>query len=173
MPTPVSHAAVGFAIGTWTAPVRPSTRVCLAATACAALPDIDVLWSSGLPASSPFSHRALTHSLLFALVAATVIAVVFFSDASWRPTRTRIAGVLLLALLSHSCLDMLSTYSRGIGLFVPFSEHRFRWPWTPLGRPTGTILSQLVEEALVILLPAAALVWVGWRAREDHSHPSR
>ena len=173
MPTPISHAAVGFAIGTWTAPVAPSTRVCLAATACAALPDIDVLWSSGLPVSSPFSHRALTHSLLFALIAASVVAFVFFSDDGWRPTRARIAGVLLLALLSHGCLDMLSTYSHGIGLLVPFSAHRFRWSWTPLGRPTGTILSQLIEEGLVVLLPAVVVAWLGWRIRENHSRPAR
>ena len=173
MPTPISHAAVDFAIGSWTAPSRPSLRVCVAAAACAALPDIDVLWSSGLPASSPFAHRALTHSLLFALVGATVIAAVFFSSDRWRPTRTPIAGVLLLALLSHSCLDSLSTYSLGIGFLVPFSEHRFRFPWRPLGRPTGTIMSQLVEEAIVVFLPAVLLGWLAWRARADHSRPPR
>ncbi|HYX82564.1 MAG TPA: metal-dependent hydrolase, partial [Gemmatimonadales bacterium] len=111
MPTPISHAAVGFAIGAWAAPAPPTGRVCAAAAACAALPDIDVLWSSGLPASSPLVHRAFTHSLLFAGVAAVAVALVFFSDDRWRPYRSRIAGVLFLALLSHSCLDSLSTYS--------------------------------------------------------------
>lgn len=152
--------------------MRPSTRVCVAATACAVLPDIDVLWSPGLPVSSPFAHRALTHSLLFALVAAIVVAFMLFSGDAWRPTRTRIAGTLLLALLSHSCLDMLSTYSYGIGVFVPFSEHRFRWPWTPLGRPTGTILSQLVEEGLVVFLPAMVIAWLGWRIRSRRAVPT-
>jgi membrane-bound metal-dependent hydrolase YbcI (DUF457 family) len=136
------------------------------------LPDIDVLWSSGLPASSPFSHRALTHSLLVALVAAIVVAWVFFSDNAWRPSRTRIAGVLLLALLSHSCLDMLSPYSRGIGLFVPITEHRFRWPWTPLGRPHGMIVSQLVEEGVVVFLPAVLIAWLGWRTRSRRVGPA-
>ena len=164
MPTPISHAAVGFAIGAWTAP-QPSARVCIAAGACAALPDIDVLWSSGLPISSPFAHRALTHSLLFGLVAAWVVALLVFSDERWRPQRTRLAGVLFLALLSHSCLDFFSTYSFGIGFFVPFSEQRFRSPWTPLGRPAGTIMSQLIEEAVAVFAPALLLAWLGWRVR--------
>ena len=165
MPTPISHAAVGFAIGAWAAPEHTSTRVCVAAAACAALPDIDVVWSSGLPVSSPFAHRALTHSLLFAVVAAIVVTFLFFSDDRWRPTRSRIATVLLVALLSHSALDSLSTYSLGIGFFVPFSEHRYRFPWRPLGRPTGTIMSQLVEEGLVIVVPALLLGRLAWRRR--------
>jgi inner membrane protein len=165
VPTPITHAAVGFAIGAWAAPEQASTRVCVAAAACAALPDIDVLWSSGLPASSPFAHRALTHSLVFAVVAALVVALLFFSDDRWRSQRTRIGAVLLLALLSHSSLDSLSTYSLGIGFFVPFSAHRFRFPWRPLGRPTGTILSQLIEEGFVVCLPAVVLAWLAWRRR--------
>lgn len=165
MPTPLSHAAVGLAIGTWTAPAPPDMRVCVAAAGCAALPDIDGLWSLGLPDSSPFAHRALTHSLVFALVAALVVAFLFFSDERWRASRTRIALVLGLALLSHSCLDALSTYSLGIGVFAPFAAHRFRFPWTPLGRPAGTITSQLIEEGLVVLLPALVIAWLGWRKR--------
>jgi len=165
VPTPISHAAVGFAIGAWTAPAPPDTRVCVAAAACAALPDIDVLWSFGLPESSSFAHRALTHSLVFALFTALVVAFVFFRDERWTASRLRIALVLGLALLSHSCLDALSTYSLGIGVFVPFSAHRLRFPWTPLGRPSGTITSQLIEEGLVIFLPALVIAWLGWRVR--------
>lgn len=173
MPTPISHAAVGFAVGSWSAPARPSTRVCLAAAACAALPDIDVLWSPlGLPPSSPFAHRALTHSLLFAAVAAIVVAFAFFRDEHWRAYRPRLAFVFGLALLSHSLLDALSKYSLGVGFFVPFSEHRYRFPWTPLGRPTGTIGSQLIVEGLVVFLPAVALAWLGWRIRNRPAVPT-
>ena len=42
MPTPVSHAAVGFAVAAW-APGAPTRRLCLVAAACAALPDIDAI----------------------------------------------------------------------------------------------------------------------------------
>jgi len=167
VPTPISHAAVGLAIGVWTAPAPPDTRVCVLAAACAALPDIDVLWSSGLPHTSPFAHRALTHSILFAVVATIVI-----TSAVFRQNRARLALPLGLALLSHSCLDALSTYSLGIAFLAPFSEHRFRFPWTPLGRPNGMILSQLAVESLLVLVPALLLAWLGWRIRGRSAVPT-
>ncbi len=160
MPTPISHAAVGFAIGAWAQRGPPTTRVCVAAAACAALPDIDVLWSPlQLADTSPFAHRAITHSLVFALVAAVVVTAGWFRRERWT------AFVLLLALLSHSCLDALSTYSMGVAFFEPFSGHRFRFPWTPLGRPNGTVASQLIVESLVLLAPAVLLGWLGLRTR--------
>ena len=160
MPTPISHAAVGFAIGAWAQRGPPTTRVCVAAAACAALPDIDVLWSPlPLADTSLFAHRAITHSLAFALVAAVVVTAVWFR----RERRT--GFVLLLALLSHSCLDALSTYSLGVAFFEPFSAHRFRFPWTPLGRPNGAVASQLILESLVVMAPAVLLGWLGLRTR--------
>jgi len=166
VPTPISHAAVGLAIGAWTAPAPPSTRVCALAAACAALPDIDVLWSSGLPQSSPFAHRALTHSLAFA-----VVATILITRGMVRHDRARLGVTLGLALLSHSCLDALSTYSLGIVFLAPFSERRFRFSWTPLGRPDGMILSQLAIESLLVLLPALVLAWLGWRIRHRSAVP--
>ncbi|HEY7194446.1 MAG TPA: metal-dependent hydrolase [Gemmatimonadales bacterium] len=163
MPTPISHAAVGLAIGAWTAPApRPTTRVCALAAACAALPDIDVLWSAGLPESSPFAHRALTHSLAFA-----VVATILVTSVGFRHDRARLAVTLGLGLLSHSCLDALTTYSLGIAFFAPFSEQRFRFRWTPLGRPDGMILRQLAVESVFVLLPAVLLFWLGWRLRRQ------
>lgn len=169
MPTPISHGAVGLAIGVWTAPRpgSPDTRLCVLAATCAALPDIDVLWSSGLPDSSPFAHRALTHSILFAVVATIVI-----TSAAFRQNRARLAVTLGLALLSHSCLDAMSAYSLGIAFFAPFSEHRFRFPWTPLGRPDEMILNQLAIELVFVLLPALLLAWLGWRVRRRGAVPT-
>jgi len=132
----------------------------VAGAACAALPDIDVLWSPlQLADTSPFAHRAITHSLAFALVAAVVVTAVWFR----RERRT--GFVLLLALLSHSCLDALSTYSLGVAFFEPFSAHRFRFPWTPLDRPNGAVASQLILESLVVMAPAVLLGWLGLRTR--------
>ncbi len=158
MPTPISHAAVGFAIAAWTQPAPPTRRVFLVAAACAALPDIDFFgW--------PFAHRAITHSLAFALLGAVVITAVLFRSEQWTQQRSRIALVLGLALLSHGCLDALSTYSFGIEFFAPFSEQRFRFPWTPLGDPNGRLVGQLMQEALVVFLPAVLIGWLGMRSR--------
>ena len=158
MPSPISHAAVGFAIAAWTQQRPPTRRVCLVAAACAALPDVDYFgW--------PFAHRAITHSLAFALVSAVVATLLFFRGPPWTEQRGRIAVTLGLALLSHSCLDALSTYSYGLEFFAPFSEQRYRFAWTPLGNPSGSLTGQLVQEAIVVLLPAVLLSWLAFKVR--------
>jgi membrane-bound metal-dependent hydrolase YbcI (DUF457 family) len=158
MPTPISHAAVGFAIAAWTQQRPPTRRVCAVAAACAAVPDIDYFgW--------PLAHRGFTHSLAFAVVGAAAATFIFFRGPQWTQQRARIALILGLALLSHACLDALSTYSFGVEFFAPFSPQRFRFVWTPLGDPTGGLTGQLVQEALVVLLPAVLLGWLGFKVR--------
>lgn len=158
MPTPISHAAVGYAIGAWSPHDAPSLtqRVCLAAAACAMLPDIDVIGFA--------PHRAITHSILFEVLAGLVAALVLFRGTEPR-TRRVIALTLVIAALSHSCFDALSRYSLGIEFFAPFSDARYRFPWTPLGRPDNEVMAQLVQEAFVVFLPAMIVAWLGLRLR--------
>ncbi len=142
----------------------PARRVCVVAAACAALPDIDALgWPLHIPSTSLFAHRAITHSLTFALAATLVATATFFRGAQWSPRRARVAAVLGLAIASHACLDALSTYSLGVEFLAPFSQQRFRFLWTPLGVASGGLVGQLVQEAIVVLLPALLLAWFGRR----------
>jgi len=165
VPTPISHAAVGFAIAAWTQRRPPTRRLCLVAAACAALPDIDVLWSPlQLADTSLLAHRAITHSLTFAVLAAAVATFIFFRGPEWTQRRARIAVVLSLALVSHACFDALSRYSWGVEFFAPFSLQRFRFGWQPLG-DSSSLAGQLVQEALVVLLPAVLLGWLGFKVR--------
>jgi inner membrane protein len=133
--------------------------VCGVAAACAALPDIDVIgWPLHVSNASLFSHRAITHSLIFALTGALVATAIFFRGSQ------RTAFILLLALLSHAFLDALSTYSVGVEFFAPFSQQRFRFLWTPLGDPAGSLGGQLRQEAIFVFLPAVLLGWLGSKA---------
>ena len=151
----------------------PTRRVCVVAAACAALPDIDALgWPLHIPSTSLFAHRAITHSLAFALAATLVTTAIVFRGDQWSPRRARVAAALGLAIASHACLDALSTYSVGVEFFAPFSQQRFRFPWTPLGPGSGGVLGQLAQEAVVILLPAVLVGWLGIKVRR-RSVPSR
>ena len=150
MPTPISHLAVGYALGAWTQRPAPARRVCIAAAACAALPDIDVI-------AGPVLHRSFTHSFAFALVGALVVTAIFFRD------HPRVALILGLAALSHIGLDELSSYSNGLALLAPFSWQRYRCVWTPLGVPGRGLWAQLLQETFVVLLPAVLLGWLGYR----------
>lgn len=159
MPTPISHATVGYALGIWTQRGAPMRRVCIAAAVCAALPDIDFLLSPLI------EHRAITHSLTFALVIALLAPAIVLPGIQWRDGRWRIAAVLGGAILSHSLLDALSHYSFGIEFFAPFSAQRYRFFWTPLGDPADRLSRQLLQETLVVFFPALLLVWLGLRTK--------
>jgi len=156
VPTPVSHAAVGYALGAWTQRPAPARRVCIAAAACAALPDIDVVAGS-------VAHRGITHSFAFALVVAIVVTAIFFRD------RPRVVLLLGLAALSHLGLDELSSYSNGLALLAPFSWQRYRCVWTPLGGPGRGLWAQLLQETLVVLLPAVLVAWLGTRRSQPRT----
>ena len=167
MPTPVTHAAVGFALGPWTQRGAPTRRVCVAAATCAALPDIDAIgWSLRVSDTSLFSHRAITHSLPFALAAALVTTMLFFRGPAWATQRVAIATILSLALISHICLDAMSTYSVGVEFFAPFSQQRYRFLWTPLGDPARGVAGQLIQEAIFVFFPAVVVGWLGVRRRQ-------
>jgi len=111
--------------------------VCLAAAACAALPTST---SSAGPLhisnASLFAHRAITHSLAFAVLGALLATRFFFG---WY----RVGAVArphyvdpFLALLSHACLDALTTYPWASNSSRVFQQ-RFRFLWTRWGARTG------------------------------------
>lgn len=129
---------------------------------------------STLGQASLFGHRAITHSLAFALIAAVAVTSVLFRSDEWAQRRTRVGLILGLALLSHSCLDALSTYSVGLEFLAPFSQERFRSAWTPLGNPNWGLGTQLAQEASFVLLPAMLAVWFGlkYRGRPLASKPA-
>ena len=111
--------------------------------------------------------------MLIGVLLARVVSGYVGAHLGWRAMYWIAAALMLgLALVSHACLDALSTYSVGVEFFAPFSQQRFRFPWTPLGPPSGGVLGQLAQEAVVILVPAVLVAWLGIKVRR-RSVPSR
>ena len=65
-------------------------------------------------------HHGFTHSFVFALFAGAVTVLI----TRWRSVRTFIA--FSAATASHGVLDYVITESRGIALFWPFTDHRYK-----------------------------------------------
>ncbi|MBT8327501.1 MAG: metal-dependent hydrolase [Bacteroidia bacterium] len=98
------------------------------------LPDLDILaFKFGVPYSHPLGHRGFTHSILFAIIWALLLALVFGKH------RKRVFTIVVfLSTVSHGLLDALTTGGKGIGFFIPFDNSRYFFPYqvikvSPLG----------------------------------------
>jgi inner membrane protein len=140
------------------------------------LPDADVYgFRLGVKYADPWGHRGATHSFVFALGVAVLVALVakLARLPVWRTTL--IAAVVLV---SHPLLDTLTDGGLGCALLWPFSNERFFAPWSPLPvAPIGRAF--LSEEGLRValtelLLLAPLLAYALWpRRRAKRVLPSK
>ena len=171
MPSTLSHAVVGLAVGAWCRPATSAPRVLLIAAACAAAPDLDLIgWALQIPNDSVFGHRALSHSLTAAVALGALAAwLAWRGERDNERTATRAAWLMTMfaiATASHGVFDAMTTYSLGIGFFAPFSLHRYRFAWQPLTDAfTAGFLRGVGNEVLWMLLPATVAVIAGLRLR--------
>jgi len=181
MCTPVGHGLAGIALS-WRGSRRLDFRPAVwmpALCVLSVLPDLDFLPGILIGRPNVF-HHGWTHSIVFCLAAAALIAAGLSAAGKPRPAAT--AGLCLLVLLSHLALDCLSKDRlppRGLQLFWPFSE---RYVMSPIavfldvnkGVDNGTFLLRLatfhnVKTMLletVLLGPLAAWAWFGNRRRK-------
>jgi inner membrane protein len=150
LPSSVAHAAVAVIANQVLArDDRTRTAVWLAAAAAVA-PDLDTLaWVvRGDRGLSP-SHRGVSHSLAVAVAAAAIVTILWH----WRrplQSPARAFSYFALAIASHGLLDSLSSYGSGIALLAPFSDQRFRTPWS--------LFDDIVEELVCLWLPAFVFI---------------
>lgn len=171
MPSPLIHCATGWAIarGARARGLRVPALPFLAYSLLAAmLPDADA--AVGLLVASPDRlssfHNHATHSLLFALAAALVLAAagrLAFRAVSF----LRLFAWTALLVGSHLLLDWF-TWGRGVPLLWPFCDRRFGAPF-PLffgvryseGLFSRSHLFTLLTESAALC--AAAAAWAAWR----------
>jgi inner membrane protein len=77
---------------------------------------------------TPLGHRVLTHSLAFAVVAGTAIAVVVAPAAR----RAMACALCVAALASHGLLDAFTSSGPGPRLLWPFDSAPIQFAWHPL-----------------------------------------
>jgi len=121
VPLPVAHGLVGASL---VAALRPSDELVgwkwLAFGAFLGVaPDFDFALN-WLGISIGGWHHGFTHSIPFALVVGLVMIVVL------RQWKLRSYLVFTAAYLSHTLLDYMLTESRGVALWWPFTNHRYK-----------------------------------------------
>jgi inner membrane protein len=127
--------------------------------ALALLPDADVIgFALGVRYADPWGHRGATHSLLFALLVALLVAGV---ARALRGPALRTGLLALLAVGSHGLLDTFTDGGLGAALLWPFRETRYFAPWHPLPvAPIGAgMLSSRGLYVLAVELVAFLPLW--------------
>lgn len=167
MPTIFSHALIPLAAAA-AGRARISGRLAMMGAFLAIVPDFDVIgFRLGITYASEWGHRGFTHSLLFAVMAAGLIALL------WREARgVRAFLFLLCAMASHPLLDLLTDGGQGVMIFWPFDTTRWFLPWQPIRvSPIGARffsergLETVWSELTLIWLPALALGGAGMARR--------
>lgn len=136
MPSPVGHGLMGVAIYSATVPRRRALHAWGFLALCGGfslLPDLDFVIPAmfGRINVTLWAHRSFTHTVFFALGAATL----WFGAARLIRPRSKAAGigvavVILLCLLAHIGLDILNEDTRppfGVEVFWPAWSKAFYW----------------------------------------------
>lgn len=157
-----SHAVAALSIGTYFYRPRMPKRVWLLGAACSVVPDLDVIgFRFGVRYADFWGHRGFTHSLVFAVLIAGAVSLVFRSGSS-TIGRLPLFSYLFLATASHGVLDAMTNGGLGVAFFSPFDNDRYFLPWRPIRvspiglggffSPRGYLILQ--SELLWIWLPA-------------------
>ena len=169
MPTILSHAIAGAAIGYLLAPRGRSVAIITLAAAAAMAPDADVLgFRLGIDYGDLLGHRGLTHSLLFAAVLAGGVAATARLFRLAGGDLWRIAAAVFAAAVSHGLLDALTNGGLGVAFFAPFNNTRYFFPATPIEVAPLRVealfswrgADVIASEALWVWAPTVAIVGV-------------
>lgn len=156
MPTVLTHALAGAAIGQALAPCSRRSEITWIAAACAMLPDADAIgFQLGIPYDSLLGHRGFTHSLFFAGLTALVVASLFRN----RSQLVQIFVCIFIATASHGFLDAFTNGGLGVAFFSPFDPARHFFPLRPiLVSPIG-VAAFFSGRGLPVLASEMAWVW--------------
>lgn len=157
MPTLVTHPLVALSFFK-----RVPHRVLIAGIVGTMIPDADVAaFAFGIPYEHTFGHRGFSHSIVFALLFASLATLI---------VRGRFAAFayIFICTMSHGVLDALTDGGLGIAFFSPFSNERYFFPWTPIRvSPIGPRffsargLETLVSEVVWVWVPCAVIALLG------------
>ena len=174
MASSISHPVAALSIGACFYRPGVPKRVWAIGAASAVLPDLDVIgFRFGIRYGDFWGHRGITHSLFFAALVATAVAIIGFRRGTRELSPLRLWTYLFLAMASHGFLDAMTDGGLGVAFFAPFDNHRYFFPWRPIrvspigvGRFFGERgLVVLRSELLWIWIPAIVLALAAWSIR--------
>jgi inner membrane protein len=160
MPTVVTHSFVGAIAGCSVGSAPERTKLIVLSLLCGSLPDIDAAaFALHIPYASMWGHRGFTHSIVFALIAAFIIAFAFFKSkhqTTWIGYTALFFGIIL----SHGLLDAMTNGGQGVAFFSPVMNQRFFFPWTPIKVAPIGIRPMLTKHGFDVIRSEFLVVWL-------------
>ena len=173
MPSIISHAVVGAAIGKIVQPKTVPWWYWVLGPTASVVPDLDVMgFHFGVRYGDVMGHRGFTHSLFFALVLAGLITVALRGKEQM--TFRRLFSYVFIATVSHGLLDAMTNGGLGVAFFSPLSNARYFLPFRPIkvspigiGRFFSTRgLAVAESETRWVLVPSALLFIIATIVRD-------
>jgi inner membrane protein len=147
----ITHIVLGATIGELVAGRRLGKKAMLLGAIAQSLPDIDFVASLWLDTSRDvLAHRGITHSFLFVLLVAPLLALA--ARRKWRNAPLSGKDWILffgLQLFVHILLDACNAY--GTGWFEPFSHYRVSFQLLFVADPFYSVWPGIAFVALLIL----------------------
>ena len=160
MPSVVSHAIAAVAIGGVAVSGRSRATLWALGAICAIVPDLDVVsFFFGLPYGHILGHRGLSHSLLVAVVLASIVTAVVCRTLPARPSALRLWTFFFLATASHGFLDSMTNGGLGVAFFAPFSETRYSLRWRPIVVSPISVYGFVGRRGLIVMWSERGWVW--------------
>ncbi len=162
MPSLVSHAVVGLAVGIAISTKHPDHSFVWLSVIASCFPDIDGLsFALGIPYKSLFGHRGFFHSILFAILLSSTIVYLYFPEArlfsvSW----FFYESIFFLITMSHGILDAMTAGGMGVAFFSPFSQKRYLFPWKPLVACPLTLKDFFSEWGKIVAKSEFMWIWL-------------
>ncbi len=182
MPTIIGHTAAALAL-TRTFPFRKNFLwgglLCIF---CSTIPDADVVaFRLGIPYHHWLGHRGISHSLIFAGVAALAAYFIMPKKEEAAPTRFLYFAAFFACGLIHDLLDAMTNGGLGVALFYPFSQKRLFLPWQPIEvsplNPQKFLseggMQVLASEMKWIIIPAACIFLFSMWLKKNRKEKSR
>jgi inner membrane protein len=158
MPTLFSHPAVPIALGLAAGSKVIPPRLLLAGVVASVVPDLDVLsFRLDINYGSDMGHRGFTHSLVFALLLATLAAI---WSHRLKARKSTAFLFILLATASHGLLDMITNGGKGVAFLWPFTSERFFFPAQVIAVAPLSVKRLFSPAGLPVLVTELQWVWL-------------
>lgn len=175
MASAFAHALSATALRAVTPQLPTGYKLLVLGVVCSILPDFDSIgYLLGIPYSSPWGHRGITHSISFALLVGVILTWLFYRNSELSRTGYYlVVFYLFIVTASHGLLDAMTNGGLGIAFFAPFDNNRYFLPYRPIAvSPIGirSFFSEwgqrvILSELIWIGIPCTFLLFTGWVGR--------